>query len=119
MIDPVNIEMEGKWFRIVAWGQEKSPMLQLRTEEDGVIWLPDNPKKAAKLLRDAADMIEQKLCFEEKSAPPKSSFRSCNRHSDCQKAEDELLARNPGKTKVDININFHCHDEECEDCFGS
>jgi NTP pyrophosphatase (non-canonical NTP hydrolase) len=47
------------------------------------------------------------------------SVRSCNRHSNCDKAETEVLARNPGKTRSDINVNFHCHDEECEDCFGS
>lgn len=40
--------------------------------------------------------------------------RSCNRHDDCTKAEEEFKAENgraPG-------FNFHCHDEECEDCFG-
>lgn len=45
-------------------------------------------------------------------------IRSCNRHSDCDKAEEELLKRNPGKTKKDIFYGFHCYDDECPDCFG-
>lgn len=45
--------------------------------------------------------------------------RSCNRHDDCDAAEAEVLARNPGKTKADINFSFHCHDDECEECFGN
>lgn len=45
-------------------------------------------------------------------------IRSCNRHNDCDKAEEEVLARNPGKTRLDISLSFHCHDEACEDCFG-
>jgi len=45
--------------------------------------------------------------------------RSCNRHSDCDAAEAAVLARNPGKTAADISLTFHCHDEDCEDCFGS
>ena len=48
----------------------------------------------------------------------KLTGRSCNRHDDCDKAEEEVLARNPGKTKADIHYSFHCHSEDCEDCFG-
>lgn len=42
-------------------------------------------------------------------------IRSCNRHSNCEKAEEEYRqrkGREPG-------FNFHCHDDECEDCFGA
>lgn len=42
----------------------------------------------------------------------------CNRHSNCKAAEEALLARNPGMTRLDISFSFHCHDDECEDCFG-
>jgi len=45
--------------------------------------------------------------------------RSCNRHEDCDTAEEALLARSPSKTKADISLSFHCHAEDCEDCFGS
>ena len=45
--------------------------------------------------------------------------RSCNRHSDCDKAEEEMLKRYPGKTKNDVSFTFHCHSDDCEDCFGS
>jgi hypothetical protein len=49
------------------------------------------------------------------NATPTPSKRSCNRHHDCDAAEAEVLAKNPGKT---ISFSFHCHDEDCEDCFG-
>ncbi len=55
----------------------------------------------------------RKLCTRE--LPEK---RSCNRHSDCDDAEAKLLERTPGMTKANISFNFHCHDEDCEDCFG-
>lgn len=47
-------------------------------------------------------------------APPIPTIRTCNRHSNCAESEAEYKkkhGRNPG-------INFHCHDESCEDCFG-
>lgn len=50
-------------------------------------------------------------------APPLK--RSCNRHFDCDEAEAKVLARNPDMKKHDIGFNFHCHNDECEDCFGS
>lgn len=45
--------------------------------------------------------------------PPKKK-RSCNRHSDCDKAN----ARYKVEYGRDPGYNFHCHDEDCEDCFG-
>ena len=42
--------------------------------------------------------------------------RSCNRHFDCDKADKEWLVRNPKERRVPTN--FHCHDDNCEDCFG-
>jgi hypothetical protein len=51
-----------------------------------------------------------------KVPPPQSKGkRSCNRHSDCDEAEAKVLAANPGNQ---ISASFHCHDDECEDCFG-
>jgi hypothetical protein len=55
----------------------------------------------------------------EGGAPVKEPVRSCNRHSNCEEAENEVLARNPGKKRADIHPTFHCHDDECEDCLGS
>lgn len=37
--------------------------------------------------------------------------RSCNRHSDCGKADAEAKAKGAFGAS-------HCHDDECEDCFG-
>lgn len=40
--------------------------------------------------------------------------RSCNRHTDCDDAE----AREEKRTNAPILAGFHCHDDECPDCFG-
>jgi hypothetical protein len=44
-----------------------------------------------------------------------ATLRSCNRHIDCglavQMWKDKHNGEGPG-------FNFHCHDDECEDCFG-
>ena len=42
--------------------------------------------------------------------------RTCNRHFDCDKADKEWLERHPNEKY--IPMNFHCHDDDCEDCFG-
>lgn len=49
---------------------------------------------------------------------PAVRSKSCNRHNDCEAAEIALLGRKPGMKKTDISLSFHCHDDECEDCFG-
>lgn len=46
-------------------------------------------------------------------------IHSCNRHVDCDVAIQVWLEKHPGKTRTDIPFSFHCHDDECEDCFGS
>ena len=40
---------------------------------------------------------------------------SCNRHDDC-KAADEKFEKEYGRKP---GFNFHCHDDECPDCFGN
>lgn len=47
-----------------------------------------------------------------------NSRKTCNRHSDCRQAELEWAARNPEKVKQGLGYGFHCHSEDCEDCFG-
>lgn len=37
---------------------------------------------------------------------------SCNRHNDCKAADEKARARGA------MFGASHCHDEECEDCFG-
>lgn len=44
------------------------------------------------------------------------SKRTCNRHFDCDEADKDWKERNPGSQW--IPANFHCHDDDCEDCFG-
>jgi hypothetical protein len=43
---------------------------------------------------------------------------SCNRHNNCEVAIQEWLAKYPNKKRTDIPFSFHCHAEDCEDCFG-
>jgi hypothetical protein len=49
----------------------------------------------------------------EKKAEPVRN--SCNRHSDCAAATAKFKEKN-GR---DPGFSFHCHDDECEDCFGT
>ena len=37
--------------------------------------------------------------------------KSCNRHNDCRKADEEAEGRG-------FYAASHCHSEDCEDCFG-
>jgi hypothetical protein len=60
-----------------------------------------------------AQELAQKIDAGDFADKPEVPVRSCNRHSNCGKAEDEMKAR--GK---EIFANFHCHDDGCEDCFG-
>lgn len=43
-------------------------------------------------------------------------MKTCNRHGDCEEAEKKYLAEHPQSKWVPAN--FHCHDDECPDCFG-
>ena len=54
----------------------------------------------------------------------KTPKRSCNRHADCDAAEAEFRRLYPKGKHLDWNgvtvyVPDHCHDDECEDCFGS
>jgi hypothetical protein len=40
--------------------------------------------------------------------------RSCNLHVDCDAVEARLITE--GKKRPFINL--HCHNDECEECFG-
>lgn len=51
------------------------------------------------------------------AAPVPSAKRSCNRHDDCGEADKTYLSIH---TKERFTpANFHCHNDECEDCFGN
>ena len=43
--------------------------------------------------------------------------KGCNRHTDCAAANKKWLAEHPKENFVPFS--FHCHSEDCEDCFGS
>lgn len=48
-------------------------------------------------------------------APSDKFKNSCNRHADCNAATENWKLNHNGQLP---GFNFHCHDEECEDCFG-
>ena len=50
--------------------------------------------------------------MERAGQPYPRPIRSCNRHDDCDAANES--ARAAGRFGAE-----HCHDECCEDCFGS
>lgn len=41
--------------------------------------------------------------------------RTCNRHVDCDVADRRSIIANQNKYR----LASHCHDDCCEDCFGS
>ena len=64
------------------------------------------------------DQVNKKIekCCQEHHSPATALSRACNRHVDCDIAEQIWKAKHPNTF---IGFNFHCHDEECEDCFGT
>jgi hypothetical protein len=48
---------------------------------------------------------------------PVEVVNSCNRHDNCDEARKTWLLNHP--TEKFTPAGFHCHDDECEDCFGS
>jgi len=53
---------------------------------------------------------------DESSAPEVKASNSCNRHVDCEMAEKVWKSKHEQQF---VPANFHCHDDCCEDCFGS
>ena len=102
-IDVVILALDGAWRAghspsgIIEALEAKQMKNEARTWPD---WRTANPDKAIEHVKEVTK-------------------RSCNRHEDCDAAEAEVLTRHPGKTRADISFSFHCHDEGCEDCFGS
>lgn len=43
--------------------------------------------------------------------------KSCNRHQDCDEATKNWLTSHPGE--IFTPMDFHCHNDECEECFGN
>lgn len=43
---------------------------------------------------------------------------TCNRHDDCEAETLRWMARNKAK-RWELPADFHCHSDDCEECFGS
>ncbi len=66
----------------------------------------------------AQPLITRLLVPNQVAAPITDAKRTCNRHNDCDEANAKWLAAHPGSERWNIPANFHCHDDDCEDCFG-
>ena len=79
----------------------------------------------ASLLMNSGDqipyLVRDKLLPEAIKAWDETKYREehpcCNRHDDCNAADAKYREKNPGAKY--IPLNFHCHDDECEECFGN
>jgi len=43
---------------------------------------------------------------------------TCNRHDDCEAATLAYMQRHEIKHRWQVPFRLHCHDENCEECFG-
>jgi hypothetical protein len=90
------------------------------TIADGIIettYSPDVEKQAAQIRSEMTKAVEMVTRYKPELVPLVST-NSCNRHVDCEMAVKVWLEKHPGQVSTDIPFSFHCHDDECEDCFG-
>lgn len=76
----------------------------------------EDDKDDALFLLAVKDIADAQAVAVAPPAPPVKR-NNCNRHSDCAEAEAKWKERNPAIPFAPLS--FHCHDDECEDCFGS
>ena len=78
-------------------------------------WKPGSPVrnlvKAGALIAAEIDRLQRLQGIDTK---PTVNVRSCNRHSNCDEANAEYKAKHGDAPPA----SFHCHDDECPDCFG-
>lgn len=66
-------------------------------------------------LRSMAEDLQAEVTEYEKTRKEQEPVkRRCNRHNDCAAAEEKWRPYHPNG----VPANFHCHDDECEECFG-
>ena len=97
----------------------KELMEELEKVPEGMRYIEaPNYSKIKKLLEESTPYIRTVRSSPALGAPygQEPSIRSCNRHNDCNEANRKWLETHPLEKYVPIN--FHCHDDECEDCFG-
>jgi len=96
-VDVVILALDGAWRSGATPAQIVAAIEAKQTKNEGRTW-PDwrtaDPNKAIEHDRS-------------------KDVRSCNRHADCDDAEAKARAL-PRPYVPD-----HCHDENCEDCFGT
>jgi hypothetical protein len=109
------------------WSGTPCPARRIRELKEGVKPMSgtfeDGRNAAVSLLEQlfksagiqAPNVLLQLRSIKDPSTAPKATQPSeCNRHSDCD-AADAAYRKREGR---DPSYSFHCHDDECEDCFG-
>lgn len=91
---------------LTEWQQKLKLEEELREAESAVRGALNEAERARAKLHD----FLEKKAFPD---PPKP-IRSCNRHQNCNEA-DEAFRKSEGR---DPGVNYHCHSEDCEDCYG-
>lgn len=94
-VDVVILALDGAWRSGATPAQITAAIVAKQAKNEGRTW-PDwrtaDPDKAIEHDRS-------------------KDVRSCNRHVDCDAADERMRAR--------ATLAHHCHDENCEDCFGA
>jgi hypothetical protein len=85
----------------------------LEPDENGVGHIVFSPNQA----RNLANLLIWHATEAEGGGTSKTATvrNSCNRHDDCKAADEAYVARHGERP----GWNFHCHDEECDECFGN
>lgn len=52
------------------------------------------------------------------AARREAEANTCNRHNDCEAATKAYIERRKLKHAWEMPVDFHCHNENCEECFG-
>jgi hypothetical protein len=112
-LDPPVRFPEKKGFEFGGWPLSEWLLLQgwFKTRY-GPAALPSDVKK----VHDSWPGPRPGIDTEKKQEKPVEN-NSCNRHDNCDEARKTWLLNHP--TEKFTPAGFHCHDDECEDCFGS
>jgi hypothetical protein len=115
----VDFSNEYGWYALVSYerdsrvrvhGQLNDTIALLREQLTGAINSRDN--KIKELEATIKRLNESKFNL----LPPREREPlTCNRHGDCDEAEAVFQKRNGRKP----GYGFHCHNDECDECFGN
>ncbi len=107
-----ELEKRTEEFQRTTLGEELSKCTEVQRARFKKFW-PDGP--SGKQLPTAFALVLRTVKANEKEERKEKVRPRCNRHDDCLKANERYIANHAGDHPP---ASFHCHDDECEDCFG-